>query len=75
MEKVLLYEKAIGILNERYDFVKRYLVEGKRDIALAMYHTCFHYLYFMYSLDLIDYKEFCDLRDADNDFFDRYFLS
>lgn len=75
MEKVLLYEKAIGILNENYEQVKFFIVDGKNDVALYVYNSCNDYLHFMKRLGLIDYKEFCDLIDAHSDFFDKYFLS
>lgn len=73
MDKVLLYERGIHILNERYDLAKRFIVDGKSNIALSVYHSCADYLTFMYELGLIDFKEYCDLRDEHNDFFERVF--
>ena len=75
MEKVLLYEKAISILNERYDFIKRLIVAGDRDVALSLYHTLFDKLDFMFELGLVEFDEYTDLIGYYNNFFDIHFLS
>ena len=75
MEKVLLYEKAIRILNERYDFIKRLIVSGDRDVALSLYHSLYSKLDFMLELGLVEYDEYTVLIGYYNNFYDIHFLS
>lgn len=74
MEKYLLHEKAIGILNKYYERIESLIVEGNRDLALVLYHSSGDILLFMYLMEIINFTEYRVLKDSYNDFFDLVFL-
>ena len=73
MEK--LYKKSTKILDERYDFIKRLIKSGDRDVALSLYHSLYYKLDFMLELGLVEYDEYNALIGYYNNFYDTYFLS
>lgn len=73
MSNDLLFEKGLRILNERYDFIKRRIEAGERDVALAMYREVGHKLDFMLELGLLEFEEYRKLHDIYFDFYNIYF--
>ena len=73
MEMKSLSEKAVTVLDENYDWAKKFALAGKRDVAMSLYHGCAYNLEFMRCLELISFKEYRKLMDKHHGLFDSIF--
>ena len=69
MEKELMYAKAMKLLEEMYVRCKRFKEKDEFNLFMFVYNEISSYVSFMYSLDLIDYDEYCRLKDEHSKFF------
>lgn len=70
-----LYEKSLEWLNRNYSTARKLVNDGDREIAMFFYQQCDPVIDFLWKTGIVDYEDFCELRDKHHDLFSDIFLS